>query len=148
MGCNKTPKCRNCWNPQSWCFDGGYKFTGETKKEILNSLKPNYIKGLSILGGEPCDNLFDEVLIDLVKTVKETYPNKTIYVWSGYTYEELIIREECKKFFNYIDMLRDGEYIDELKDLNQYLQGSTNQRYIDVKKSLIKNEIVEYLFEN
>lgn len=143
-GCNKYPKCKDCWNKDLWSFQVGDKYTEETKDKILNSLSKPYVKGLSILGGEPMDNLTDGELIDLVKNIKYIYPKKTIYVWSGYYLENIIKKEEVKEFLKYVDMLRDGEFILELKDVNQYLQGSKNQRYVDVQHYLKTNLIRNY----
>lgn len=145
-GCNKNPKCKNCWNKDLWDFKVGIKYTQHTENDILNSLSRPEIKGLSILGGEPTDNLADGWLISLVKKCKTLYPNKTIYCWSGYNFEDIIKDELKLEFLQYVDMLRDGEYIEELRDLNQYLQGSKNQRYVDVKKSLKSNQVKEYKF--
>lgn len=143
-GCSKHPKCKNCWNKELWSHAYGKKYTNQTEIEILNSLSKPWIKGLSILGGEPMDNLDDGWLIQLVEKCKLLYPNKTIYCWSGYRFEELIKDPTHLKFLQNIDMLRDGEYIDELKDISQYLGGSKNQRYIDVKLSLEKGVIVNW----
>lgn len=141
-GCSKSPKCKGCWNKDLWSFNIGQEYTEETKKEILKSLDKPYIKGVSILGGEPSDNLEDGQLLDLVKTIKEEYPQKTIYVWSGYKYEELIKNKIKLEFLKYVDMLRDGEYIEDLKDINQYLGGSKNQRCIDIQESLNQSKAV------
>lgn len=141
-GCSKTPKCKGCWNKNLWLKTFGNKYTEETKKQIIDNLAKPYIKGLSVLGGEPSDNLEDGQLLDLLKTAKELYPEKTIYIWSGYTFENLIKDKLKLEMLKYCDMLRDGEFIEELKDINQYLQGSTNQRCIDVKESLKQNKIV------
>ena len=146
-GCSKVPKCKNCWNQVMWSHDYGYEYTLETELKILNSLSKPWVKGLSILGGEPMDNLKDGTLLNLVKKCKELYPNKTIYCWTGYQFENLIKDEVRLEFIKHIDMLRDGEYIDGLKNLNQYLQGSSNQRYIDCSKSLEKRQIIEYKFK-
>lgn len=146
-GCNKFPKCKNCWNEESWDFKAGYKYTNDTENKILESLKKSYVTGLSILGGEPTDNLLDGNLINLVRKCKEMYPDKTIYCWSGYCFEEIIKDELKLEFMQYIDMLRDGEYIEELKDLTQYLQGSRNQRYVDVKESLKYKKVIGYEFK-
>lgn len=143
-GCDKTPKCKSCWNKQAWNHSYGSKFTKETKDKILSSMKKPYTKGLSILGGEPMSNLDDGTLIDLVKTIKKEYPTKTIYCWTGYRFENIINNPIAREFLNYIDMLRDGEYIEELKNLNQYLQGSSNQRYINVKESLKYQKVIEF----
>ena len=141
-GCSKHPKCEGCWNKDLWSHSYGKKYTDETEIQILNSLSKPWVKGLSILGGEPTDNLEDGCLIRLVKRCKELYPNKTIYCWSGYTFEELIKNKLKLDFLTYIDMLRDGGYIEELRDINQYLGGSKNQRCIDVQESLRRNEVV------
>ena len=146
-GCSKSPKCKNCWNQSMWSHDFGFKYTQETEIKILNSLSKPWIKGLSILGGEPMDNLSDGTLLRLAKKCKELYPNKTIYCWSGYKYEDLIKDSIRLEFLQHIDMLRDGEYIEELKDLGQYLQGSKNQRCIDVKESLTQGVVVEFKFK-
>lgn len=145
-GCGKQPKCKGCFNKDAWDFNFGFKYTEETKEKILNNLSKPYIRGFSLLGGEPTDNLYDGLLLDLVKSIKFLYPNKTIYCWTGYTFEELIKDPIKLEFLQYVDMLRDGEFIPELKNLDQYLQGSSNQRYVDVKASLEKGEYVEYKF--
>lgn len=145
-GCSKSPKCKGCWNKDLWNFNYGNEFTEETEQDILDSLSKPYISGLSILGGEPTDNLKDGSLIRLVKKCKELYPDKTIYCWTGYTFEELIKDDIKLEFLQYVDMLRDGEYIEEQKDLTQYLQGSKNQRYVDIQKSLKEKKVIDYEF--
>lgn len=145
-GCSKHPKCKKCWNKELWSHTYGKKYTYQTEIEILNSLSEPWIKGLSILGGEPMDNLSDGWLIQLVEKCKLLYPHKTIYCWTGYEFEELIKNPLCLKFLKHVDMLRDGEYIEESKDIMQYLGGSTNQRYIDVKKSIKEGRFIEYIF--
>ena len=143
-GCAKKPHCRECWNKETWDFNAGNLFTNKQKEEILESLKKPFIRGLSILGGEPFNNLKDGTLIDLIKTVKAKFPNKEVFVWTGYLFENWIEDEHGKEALKYIDMLRDGEFIPELKNINQYLQGSSNQRIIDVQKTLNKGELIEY----
>jgi anaerobic ribonucleoside-triphosphate reductase activating protein len=144
-GCDLSPHCEKCFNSIAWDFCFGQPFTEKEKLIILENLKKPYIAGLSIIGGDPISNVKrDDVLLDLVKTIKTELNDKTIYVWTGYTYEEIIQNEKVKEFFKYIDMLRDGRYIPELRDVNQYLQGSKNQRSINVKKSLEKGEIILY----
>lgn len=143
-GCSKMPKCKNCWNESSWNFKFGFEYTEETELRILKSLSNPWVKGLSILGGEPTDNLSDGKLLRLVKRCKELYPNKTIYCWTGYKFEDVVNDNTKLDFLKYVDMLRDGAYIEELRDLSQYLQGSSNQRIIDVQKSLKQNKIIEY----
>lgn len=145
-GCSKNPKCKDCWNESSWSFNFGFEYTEETELKILKSLSNSWTKGISLLGGEPMDNLKDGKLLKLVKKCKELYPYKTIYCWSGYKFEDIIKDNTKLEFLKYVDMLRDGEYIKELRNLNQYLQASSNQRYIDIKKSLAYGGIVEYDF--
>ncbi|MGH4051995.1 MAG: anaerobic ribonucleoside-triphosphate reductase activating protein [Clostridium sp.] len=143
-GCAKTPPCKGCWSPEARRFDYGIPFTKKTKDSIIESLRKPYVKGISILGGEPMDNLLDGTLLDLVKTIRKMLPGKTIFCWSGYTFEELIKNPLRLEFLNYVDMLRDGEYIENLKDITQYLSGSKNQRMISARESLERNKVIEY----
>lgn len=146
-GCDISPHCDKCFNSEAWNFESGNKYTEKIEQKILDSLEPSYIAGVSILGGEPISNVRKgEDLTKLVKRIKEEYPNKTIYVWTGFTFEEIIKEDKVREFLRYIDMLRDGRYIHSLRNLSQYLEGSSNQRYIDVQSSLQQNKIVE--FEN
>jgi len=135
-GCSKNPPCMECWSPEARSFYYGKVFTESTKANIIYSLRNPYVKGLSILGGEPMDNLEDGTLLDLVKTVRALYPDKTIFCWTGYTYEDLIKEPMKLEFISQLDMLRDGEYIPELRNVTQYLNGSTNQRIIMIKDVL------------
>ncbi len=143
-GCSMNPPCKGCWSPQARQFNYGITFTEGAKNSIIASLKKPYVKGLSILGGEPMDNLRDGTLFDLVKTIRRMFPQKTIFCWSGYTFEELIKDPITLGFLQYIDMLRDGEYIENLKDITQYLSGSKNQRIIAARESLKQNKIIVY----
>ena len=145
-GCSKFPRCKGCYNKKAWDFNYGLKYTQETKDAIIESLKKPYTRGISILGGEPFNNIHDGDLIDLVKTIKEMFPDKTVFVWSGYKFEELMNNNKSLEFMKYIDMVRDGEFIEELKDVTQYLQGSKNQRCVDVQKSLKAGKVIEYKF--
>lgn len=140
-------RCSNCHNLDAQNFLFGQEYTQETEDMIIKLLSKDYIKGFSLLGGEPMDNLSGGELFKLLKRIKETYTNKDIYVWSGYTYEELIGNQYALKLFKYIDMLRDGKYIEELKNLNQYLQGSSNQKYVNIKESLRQNKVIEFDFK-
>lgn len=147
-GCAKNPPCAGCWSPQARQFDYGKTFTKDTKDSIIESLRKPYVKGLSILGGEPMDNLSDGILLDLIKTIKVKFPEKTIFCWSGYTFEELSKDPVRLEVLQFIDMLRDGEYVEELKDITQYLSGSKNQRMIAARESLKQNKIIEYSKNN
>lgn len=142
-GC-RLKKCKYCHNKDMQNFNYGNDYTQETEDYIIKLLSNKHITGFSILGGEPMDNLQGGELLHLVKRIKLELPHIKIYCWTGQRYENLVEKNVNKEFFKYIDLLRDGEYIEELKDLNQYLQGSTNQRYINVQKSLSKGEVVEF----
>ncbi len=145
-GCDKIPKCRFCHNQNGWSHSEGFKYTQETENYIMRLLQQPLIKGFSLIGGEPMDNLQGGELLRLVKRIKSELPHIEIYCWSGYLYEHLIKDPIRREFLSYIHMLRDGEYIEELKDLSQYLQGSTNQRYVNCKESLKQGKVIEYDF--
>lgn len=139
--------CKNCFNFEAWDFNYGEPFTDVQKKEIIDLLKPNYIQGLSLLGGEPMEPENIVELVPFIKEVKETYPDKTIWCYSGFTYEYLTeeMPKRCKEvteFLDMIDILVDGKFVEELKDIKLRFRGSSNQRVIDVKKTKEKNEIV------
>lgn len=145
-GC--THHCKGCFNPQSWDFKAGQPFTEETIEEIIDSMKLDYIKGLTLLGGEPFEPANQSALLPLVKKVKEVYPDKNIWAFSGYLFDKQIMGvmaekyDFTKEFVKYIDVLVDGEFHEEEKDLSIVYRGSRNQRIIDVKKSLKKGSLV------
>ena len=139
-GC--THKCKGCFNTKAWDFNSGKSFTNETLNEIIEALKPNYIKGLSLLGGEPFEIENVVTLIEIIKKIKKEYPKKDIWAYSGYTYEELIKNNIKKELVNLIDVLVDGKFILELKNPSLAFRGSSNQRIIDIKKSIKKGCIV------
>ena len=143
-GC--THKCKGCFNSELWDFEYGMDFTGATINEIIEAISPNYIKGLSLLGGEPMELKNQIGLLPLVRKFKEIYPNKDIWCYSGYLYEYLkeqsSVHEETKELLNSIDVLVDGKFELEKKDINLLFRGSSNQRIIDLKESNIKGEIV------
>ena len=141
-GCGKIPKCKYCQNSAAWDFNYGEKYTEETEQMILEALSKDYISGLSLLGGEVTDNLADGDIFKLLKKVKELYPNKTIWAWSGYKIEEFndSLRKE---FLTYLDVLVDGEYDYTQKNLNRPWGNSQNQRIIDVPHYLSTMEICE-----
>ena len=140
QGCNFH--CKKCFNPETWDFEGGKEFNKNTIDEVLNLCGQKHIKGLSILGGEPMHPRNIEATTELAKAFKEKYPNKNLWVWSGFKFDEDL---KDKEVLNYVDVLVDGNYIDELHNPNLKWRGSENQRVIDVQKSLQKNEVV--LFE-
>ena len=134
--------CKDCFNPETWDFKGGNEFTDETINKVLELGSKDYIVGLSILGGESLhpDNI--EGTTKLAKAFREKYPEKNIWVWTGFTFETLTKKEVLQ----YIDVLVDGQFMAKLFDPRLKWRGSSNQRVIDVKKSLEKNEII--LYEN
>lgn len=140
QGC--TFHCKNCFNSETWDFNGGKEFNNDTIDEVLNLCNQGHIKGLSILGGEPMHPNNIEGTTKLAKAFKEKYPDKTLWVWSGFKFDEAL---KDKEVMNYVDVLVDGQYVDELHNPKLKWKGSANQRVIDVQKSLKENEIV--LFE-
>ena len=138
QGC--TFNCKNCFNPETHDFNGGVEFTDETINKVLSLANHEYIKGLSILGGEPMHPVNIEGTTRLVKAFKEKYPDKNIWVWSGFLYDDIM--ERNKEIFNYIDVLVDGQFKEELHDPTLKWCGSSNQRVIDVQESLKNNKIV------
>ena len=130
--------CEGCFNPETWDFKCGLEFTDDTINEILNLCAPDHIKGLSILGGEPMHPKNIEATTKLAKEFKKKYPNKTIWSWTGFTFEDI----KDKEVFKYIDVLIDGQFKINLRNPNLRWKGSSNQRVIDVQKSLKKGEVV------
>lgn len=138
QGC--TFKCKNCFNPETHDFKGGTEFTDETIDKVLSLAESDHIKGLSVLGGEPMHPVNIDGTMRLAKAFKEKYPNKSVWVWSGFLYDDIM--ERNKEIFNYIDVLVDGQYDDSLHDPTLKWKGSSNQRVIDVQKSLKNKKIV------
>ena len=138
QGC--TFNCKNCFNPETHDFNGGEEFTDETINQVLKLCENENIKGLSILGGEPMHKNNIEGTTKLAKMFKEKFPEKNIWVWTGFLFDKDL---KDKEVLNYIDVLVDGQYVDELRDPRLKYSGSSNQRVIDVKESLKQNKIVE-----
>lgn len=132
--------CKNCFNQETWDFAGGKPYTEDTTKRILELCSLEYIAGLSILGGEPLHPTNIETVTKLAFEFKKTFPNKTLWVWTGFNYDSI----KGKEIFNYIDVLVDGQYVDELHNYALKWRGSANQRVIDMKKTLASNEVVLY----
>ena len=130
--------CKNCFNSETWDFKGGKEFTDETIAKVLNLCGESYIKGLSILGGEPMHPVNILGTTKLAKAFKEKYPDKNLWLWTGFLFEQLKDKEVLK----YIDVLVDGQYKDELHSPILKWKGSSNQRVIDVQKSLKQNKII------
>lgn len=138
-GC--THRCKGCFNEEAWDFSYGEEFTDSSLQRILEALKPSYIKGFSLLGGEPFEPRNQKVLADVLEKIKEAYPEKDIWCYTGYTYEkDLLSGRLCdknitEKMLRNIDILVDGKFVEELKNLKLRFKGSENQRIIDLKKT-------------
>ncbi len=140
--------CKGCFNPEQWSFDYGQPFTDETIEEILKALAPSHITGLSLLGGEPMEPENQGGLLKLCRAVKERYPKKTIWCYSGFTFTEQLLPlkvgepETLRGLLSCLDVLVDGKFMEELKDPSLLFRGSANQNIIDVQKSLAENRLV------
>lgn len=147
-GC--THHCKGCFNPETWDFNYGKAFTKETEDEIISSLKPDYIRGLTVLGGEPFEKANQIALLPFIKRVREELPNKDIWFFSGYLFEELTgkiknegCRTECTdELLSLIDVLVDGEFVEDKKNISLQFRGSENQRLIDLRKTFEDGEII------
>lgn len=149
-GC--THHCKGCFNPETWNFGYGEAFTKEVQKRILEILEPEYIAGLTLLGGEPFEVENQKALLPFLKEVKKLYPGKNIWCYTGYTLESDILskdgraRCECSdEMLGLIDVLVDGEFVEEKKDISLIFKGSANQRVIDLPKTLKSGEVIEFL---
>lgn len=148
-GC--TNHCKNCFQPETWDFEYGKLYTKETEKEILDFLKNDFCKGLSLLGGDPFEFSNQEELVKLCKKAKTQFPNKDIWAWTGFILDQDLLDSGRRhgpytdELLSYIDVLIDGPFIDVQKNIQLAFRGSENQRVIDLKKSLAQKEIVLYL---
>ena len=138
QGC--TFNCKNCFNPETHDFNGGKEFTDDTINEILSLASNSYIVGLSILGGEPLHNKNIEATTKLAKVFKEKYPDKSIWIWTGFNFEDYVMDKEITK---YADFIVDGQFEEENKNPKLLYSGSSNQRVINVKKTMKKGKVVE-----
>lgn len=142
-GCRR--KCRECFNPESWDFNGGQPFTTDTEESIIKLLEPKYISGLSILGGEPFEAENQPDVLKFVKRVREVYPNKSIWMYTGYRFEDLYVSYEgTRDLLSMIDVLVDGDFKITLKDLHLQYCGSSNQRVINIPETLKSGKIAVY----
>ena len=132
--------CKGCFNPETWDFDYGQPFTGETEQQILDGLQPGYISGLTLLGGEPFEPENQRALIGLLRKVHAAYPEKTIWCYTGYLYDVDLVpggkvfTEVTEELLSYLDVLVDGEFVEALKDIRLQFRGSSNQRILELKK--------------
>lgn len=145
-GC--THHCKNCFNQVTWDFNYGSPFTEKEIEKILEYLKPDYVKGLTLLGGEPMEHTNQQGLLPLLRRIREVYPDKDVWCFTGYDFDKdvkghmLLTWPETREFLSYIDVLVDGPFIEELKSVALRFKGSSNQRTIDVQASLKAGETV------
>ena len=145
--------CPGCFNEIAWDFNYGKPFTQDTIDSIIESLKPDYIQGLTLLGGEPFEYSNQKGLLPLVRQVREVLPQKDIWCFTGFLFDKDIIENMCKKWketnelLSYIDVLVDGRFVEELKNLNLKFKGSENQRTILVNESFKSGNVILYEFD-
>ena len=142
-GC--TNRCEHCFQPQTWDFSYGQPFTETTQTYLLSLLAPSYISGLTLLGGEPFEPQNQGAVVELLRAVKKELPEKNIWAFSGYLFEKDILSGrlgDCSEYLSYLDVLVDGPFIKEKKNLSLRFRGSENQRLIDVPKSLAAGKTV------
>ena len=144
--------CKECHNKEAWDFSFGKKFDDFAKKRIFKNLEKDYIEGLSLLGGEPLELINQQALVSFIKEVKEKFPNKDIWCWTGYDFEKDILNNMYKKYnftrelLKYIDIIVDGQFEIEKHLVNLKFRGSYNQRKIDVQESIKKNTLIRLQF--
>ena len=140
--------CKGCFNEETWNFNYGQPYTEETEAEILNSLDSNFIQGFTLLGGEPFEPENQVELVKLLKKVRETYPKKDIWCYSGYLFDRdmfpggFVDTNVTDEMLSYIDVLVDGEFKEALKDVTLVFRGSQNQRIINVQESKKQGKVV------
>ena len=145
-GC--TLHCPGCFNEVAWDFEYGKPFTEDTIQVILDMLKPGYIRGLTLLGGEPFEPQNQGAVVELLRRVKKAYPEKSIWAFSGYLFDRDILsgklgdRETIREYLSYLDVLVDGPFVEARKNLSLRFRGSENQRIIDVPASLASGTVV------
>ena len=145
-GC--THHCKGCFNEEAWDFHYGSEFTDNEIDKIIDLMDHSYIAGLTLLGGEPLEHVNQQGLLPLLRKVKEKFPDKNVWCYSGYTFEKDILGrmykewKETPELLSYIDVLVDGKFEEDKKDIKLRFRGSSNQRIIDVKKSLKENKTV------
>ena len=140
--------CKNCFNPETWDFNYGEPFTEDIEKKIIEGLKPDYIKGFTLLGGDPFEPENQKVLAPFLETLRKAYPEKSFWAFTGYDYEKDLLTGELggadnvMRMLNCLDVLVDGRFVEDLKDLNLKFRGSANQRIILLKPSLKEDKII------
>lgn len=145
-GCNHA--CKGCFNEVAWDFNYGDPFTQENIDQIIKYMEPSYVEGITILGGEPMEPANQAGILPLLRKIKEVYPDKTIWLFTGFLFDRDILGRmidtvpETKEILSYLDVMVDGPFVMELKDLNLYFKGSSNQRTILVQESLQEDKII------
>ena len=150
QGCPFNPHCHNCFNPETWDFNGGKEWTKDVEKEFLNLIKRPYIKRISFLGGEPLAEQNLDDILNLVNEIRPSFPNKNIWLYSGYTWESIFFvfgldisnNSKRREIIRKCNIMVDGKYIDSKRDVSLKWRGSSNQRVIDIQKTLQRGEIV------
>ena len=148
-GCSH--KCPGCFNDVAWPFEYGEEYTKEVEDQIIEACNNSYIKGLSLLGGEPFEKVNQEGLISLLRRFKKEFPNKDVWCYTGYLFDKDILNDEStihtevtRELISYVDVLVDGRFVLALKDISLKFKGSSNQRVIDVKRSLHSEDVILY----
>lgn len=141
--------CKGCFQPETWDFAYGEPFTADTVETILEALAPSYVEGLTLLGGEPFEPENQRELTQLLQRVKQRYPQKNVWCFSGYTLEEILSNghphcEVTAEMLSMIDVLVDGRFVEEQKDISLKFRGSGNQRILDVRRSLQAGHAIAY----
>lgn len=153
QGCDRAHHghpCFGCFNSPTWDPNGGNKFTDATMDRIVELMAPDYINHLSVLGGEPLDGRNIAGITELLKVVREAYPDKKVWLWTGYDFDPILSRimngkdPNMETLLRYVDVLVDGQFVNELKDPSLAFRGSSNQRIVDVPKSLETGSVVEH----
>lgn len=145
-GC--THHCPGCFNPETWDFNFGKPFDSDVMNEILEAIQPSYIHGFTLLGGEPFEYVNQQGVLPLLKEIKNRFPNKDIWCFTGYDFEKDILGDmvnkwpETSEMLSYIDVLVDGEFVEAKRNLSLRFRGSENQRLIKVAESLSANEVI------
>lgn len=144
-GC--THHCKGCFQPETWNFDYGERYTKQTEDEIIESLRPDYVDGITLLGGEPFEPENQRELVKLLRRIKKELPQKTVWSFSGFTYEELTgdsraVCEVTNEMLSMLDVLVDGEFVEAKRNISLRFRGSENQRLIDMNKTRKEGKIV------
>ena len=148
-GCRNA--CKGCFQPQTWDFTYGECFDEQVQQKVLDSLKPEYIEGMTLLGGEPFEEENQEALLPFMKKVKSLYPDKNVWAFTGYIYDKDLIlggrkhTKDTDDLLSLIDVLVDGPFIEEQKDITLKFRGSINQRILDLKKTMESGKIVKLM---